>query len=310
MKKIYFYILFICFLTGLIIIGLRQNRNTSSIRVDKRNFSTTDTASVYQIILENRNLETIKLSRHIKKNTWILNDSIIANQYLIDLLLKTIKEMKIKNPIARSALPNIIQRMAIQNTRLEIFQNKKKPKVIYIGGETPDQLGTYMMLEGAKEPYVIHIPGFNGYLSSRFSCKERLWRDKKIFTNKIVSAKYILNNSMEMTSSYIIAKNIDELHTIHCESFLTSNTQFNTNEIKNRTPFFEIEIINKNGENEILRCIRKKPVNKEKYQDHKYDRERFYGIKDNAIMLIQYKQFENFLISESILDSFMPWKNK
>ncbi len=71
--------------------------------------------------------------------------------------------MKIKQPVARSALKNVIQRMAIQNTKVEIFQNSKKTKTIYIGGETQDQLGTFMMIEGAKEPYITNLGSKFGY---------------------------------------------------------------------------------------------------------------------------------------------------
>ena len=108
--------------------------------------------------------------------------------------------MRIKHPIARSALENIIKRMSIQNTKVDIFQNNKQVKTIYIGGETADQLGTFMMIEGAKEPYVVYIPGFNGYLSSRFSCQEHLWRDKKIFHKKIKTAKYSLSEPKNIES--------------------------------------------------------------------------------------------------------------
>ena len=42
--------------------------------------------------------------------------------------------------------------------KLKFFQTTKKLEQFYVGGETADQLGTFMMLEGAKEPYVVHIP--------------------------------------------------------------------------------------------------------------------------------------------------------
>ena len=86
-----------------------------------------------------------------------------------------------------------------------------------------------------------------------------------------------------------------------------SNENFNIDEVKERTPFLKIKIKNKNRDVEILKCIRKNPVNKDKYNDHKYDRERFYVVKNNTLMLIQYKQFENFINSESIMETFMPW---
>ena len=86
----------------------------------KRNFSINDTLLIDKIILENRNLEKVILKRNKITSQWNLNDSLIANQSSINLLLKTIKEMRIKQPIARTALQNIIKRMAIQNTKVDI----------------------------------------------------------------------------------------------------------------------------------------------------------------------------------------------
>ena len=55
--------------------------------------------------------------------------------------LKTIKEIRIKSPIARAALPNIIKRMAIQHTKVEIWINKKKKHIIYNNQKTIFLLG-------------------------------------------------------------------------------------------------------------------------------------------------------------------------
>jgi len=301
MKKISLYILIIITLIIFVTIGNRNANQNSSLRLDARNFAIPDTNSITKITLKNRNLDYIELLRTDSK--WILNDSLIANQNLINIVLKTIKEVRIKSPIARAALPNIIKRMAIQNTELNIFKKNKKIKTIYIGGETPDQLGTFMMIHGAKEPYIMHIPGFNGYLSSRFSCNENIWKSKRIFNQKIKQAEYNFQNTMD----YIEIKNLPEINNIYCESFLSNNENFKINNIINRKPFLTLRTMDTEGNVTTLHCIRKNPVNKEKYKEHKYDRERFYGFSKNSLMLIQYKQFQKIFQQESVKDKFMPW---
>ena len=285
----------IIILVILIFIGYQKDKINSSIREDKRNFSITDTLSIDQIKLENRNLETISLYRDEGK--WILNDTLIANPYTINLLLKTIKEMRIKQPVARSALNNVIKNMGIQNTRVDFYAKKKKIKTIYIGGETADQLGTFMMLKDAKEPYIVHIPGFNGYLSSRFSCKENLWREKKIFPDKIKTIWYQTTDEKKQIKDWT-ETDFGYLKQVFCEKFIM-NTDIKTN-LKKRSPFMELKWIDTKGNKQVLSCVRKKPVNKEKYKNNKYDQERFYGIINNTVMLIQYKQFQNFFLNEKL----------
>ena len=301
MKKNSLYILIIITLIILATIGNKSSNQTSSLRLDAKNFAIPDTNLITKITLQNRSLDYVELSR--VDSNWTLNDSLIANQNLINIVLKTIKEMRVKSPIARAALPNIIKRMAIQNTELNIFKKNKKIKTIYIGGETPDQLGTFMMIHGAKEPYIVHIPGFNGYLSSRFSCNESIWKSKRIFNQKITKAEYTFQN----TTDYIETINLPELNNIYCESFLTNNKNFKINNIIQREPFLKLKTIDSEGDFTTLYCIRKNPVNKEKYKEHKYDRERFYGFSKNSLMLIQYNQFQKIFQQESVKDKFMPW---
>ena len=62
------------------------------------------------------------------------------------------------------------------------MHGKSEPdKVIYVGSETQDSKGTYMMLENSSVPFVTEIPGFNGYLTPRFFLNEQEWRDKTVF---------------------------------------------------------------------------------------------------------------------------------
>ena len=235
---------------------------------------------------------------------WILNDSLFANQSSINLILKTVKEMRVKNPVARSALKNVIERMGIQNTKVDIFSNNKKIKTIYIGGETADQLGTFMMLEGAKEPYVVYIPGFNGYLSSRFHCRESDWRDKNIFRNfkKISYFNPSINGESGIKSNWSTTDR-KYLKNIYCEKFLDLKL---FDDVTERKSFLIFKVIDEKDNEEFIYLKRKKPPNKEKYKMNKYDMDRFYALYKNNLMLVQYKQFNDFIASQKSLLNFTP----
>ena len=305
MKKTILYTLFLV-LFILIVVGIKKTTRTSTLRIDKTNFFIADTSSIIKVVIENRNLDKILLERDAKRKQWQLNDSIKANQYSINLLLKTIKEMRVKTPIARSALENVIKRMAVQHTKVEFFNRKDKIKTIYIGGETMDQLGTFMMIEGATEPYIVHIPGFNGYLSSRFSCQETTWKSKQIFHNIITEANYFLYNDT-IHEIEIEKKHLKHFSKINCERYIQNID--NLEEIKQRHPFITFYITTNRGEKQSFYCIRKKPVNKAKYANQKYDQERFYGLINGTLMLIQYKQLQDLIYSEEITGHFLPWQN-
>ena len=294
--------LVVIFLIVLIYLSYKSQNRSSSTRSDKKNFELSDTSKIERIELSNRNLQMVSLRR--SDGCWTLNDTLFANQSSVNLILKTIKEMRVKNPIARSALKNVIERMGIQNTKVEIFSNNKKIRTIYIGGETADQLGTFMMLEGAKEPYVVHIPGFNGYLSSRFHCRESDWRDKNIFRNfkKISYFNPSINRESGIKSNWITTDR-KYLKNIYCEKFLDLKL---LDEVIDRESFLIFKVIDEKDNEEFIYLKRKKPPNKEKYKKNKYDMDRFYALYKNNLMLVQYKQFNDFIASQKSLLNFTP----
>jgi len=53
-------------------------------------------------------------------------------------------------------------------------------------------MGTYMLMEGTEEPYIVYIPNFRGFVSSRYSTVKADWRDFTVFKtpiNKIQSVR-------------------------------------------------------------------------------------------------------------------------
>ena len=70
--------------------------------------------------------------------------------------------MQIKRPLALKEKETIIKRMSVQRTKVIIFSKEKNIKTIYVGGNTQDQLGTYMILDNSSEPiFETLFPGIN-----------------------------------------------------------------------------------------------------------------------------------------------------
>jgi hypothetical protein len=54
-------------------------------------------------------------------------------------------------------------------------------RTFYVGGEVASFSGTAMLMEGSERPYVVQIPGFEGYLTTRYSTDLNAWRDRAVF---------------------------------------------------------------------------------------------------------------------------------
>ena len=174
---------------GIVAIILMSRNNSSSIKRELRDFAIEDTASVDRIFMVRKDNQQVTLTR--QNDHWIVNNKYFARTDAINNLLKTLNRIRIKAPVSTSMLDNSVRMLATRNTKVEVFSGKKLLKTIYVGGPTQDQMGTFMMIEGSSVPFIVDIPGFVGYLSSRFFVEETGWRSTEIFNYNFNDIKAI-----------------------------------------------------------------------------------------------------------------------
>lgn len=162
-------------------VWLVMRTRSGTVREELRDFAVQDTAAITKIFLADRTGKTIELER--EGNRWRLNKKYYARRDAIKTLLVTLKNIAVRSMVAKSAYNTIITQLSTSGVKCEVYLNgKEKPdKVIYVGSETQDTKGTFMMLENSSVPFVTEIPGFEGYLTPRFFLNESEWRDKTVF---------------------------------------------------------------------------------------------------------------------------------
>ena len=179
----------ILLLLALVIVGvvwyLMQDDRSAATPLTTADFAIADTSAVGRIDITSANGITASLSR-LESPTWMINNKYPARRDGIDLILKTLHLLEIKHPVSSGSRENVIRMLAGRHSYVEVFdKNDKLMKAYYVGIMTPDQQGTYMLLELPKKgrmeiPYVMTMKGFYGYLTSRFFVDEKDWRDRTI----------------------------------------------------------------------------------------------------------------------------------
>ena len=143
-------------------------------------FTITDTASIGKLYLVSNNGESILAER--TDTGWIVNKKYKALKSTLNLILATLNKQSAMVPVTKNAHDNVIKDLSTNGIKLEVYDRAgKKMKVMYVGGTAVNNTGTNMWLEGASTPYVVQVPGFNGYLTSRFTTALRDWRDRTVF---------------------------------------------------------------------------------------------------------------------------------
>jgi hypothetical protein len=199
MKKNLIYL--VTFIILLAVAGWLLSENTGSSTLDgpqNYSFSVRDTASVSKIILSDKTPAKTVLTRESKG--WVVNGGDAARPDAMEIILETMYRMEMRNFVTKRMKPEVIKNLEVFGKKVEIFQNGKLSKTIIVGLPTHDEMGTWMMMEGGDAPYAVHIPGFNGYLSSRFFTETYLWKRRdlvRVNPRNIKEVEVIYPDSLE-----------------------------------------------------------------------------------------------------------------
>ncbi|MCE2495550.1 MAG: DUF4340 domain-containing protein [Flavobacteriales bacterium] len=176
-NRIWLYVVLIALLGGLVLwMAYFQNENTT--RPQLYNFTVEDTSAVYRIVIKDkRPMETV-LTR--TADGWMVNGEHHVRPDAMEVLLETLKRQEMRSFAPEMAKERVMNQMSSRGVEVIVESNGESVKHFYVGGNAPDLLGTYMMIDGSDGPYLVHIPGFNGFLNTRYFADPALWRDRSI----------------------------------------------------------------------------------------------------------------------------------
>ena len=190
----------------VVIAGLLvwNNRYLSTLQGESSDFQVWDTASVTKIYLADRKDRESLLER--QEHGWTLNGTYTAHPKQVQYLLTTLYKIRVKMPVSVASHDNIVKQLASQSTKVEVYQivprinlfdkiklfyHEKRTKVFYVGDATMDSSGTFMLKEGADKAYIVYIPSFRGFITTRFTANPDDWRDHTIFHENMADIQSI-----------------------------------------------------------------------------------------------------------------------
>ncbi len=171
-------------LVGLSIYIFKSKSKSGTADSDERNFKFKDTALITKIFIADKDGDQSILER--TKTGWVVNGKFAVRTDGILNLLEAIKNVEVKMPVNKGAKENVLKVMASSALKVEIYVGDNLVKQYYVGHETPDSEGSYMLLtdensgKNYESPFVCFIPGFVGYLIPRYIAKENEWRDRVV----------------------------------------------------------------------------------------------------------------------------------
>jgi hypothetical protein len=194
----------ICVLAIIIL----ANRTYGTMNDEDTAFAVSDSVAINRIFLANSLGDKVLLER--SSNGWKVNSKYDAVQANVSSLLKCIVNVRVKYPVGKAARKNISKHMTVNSTKVEIyFQDYRikvgslklwqytNRKIYYIGQQTMDNMGNFAILEGAKIPVVIYLPGFRGFIEPKYSPYEDSWRSHLIVDVRLAQIKEVVSEDFD-----------------------------------------------------------------------------------------------------------------
>jgi hypothetical protein len=326
-------------IAGLLAVN---NSYLTTIRDEAADFSVWDTASVTKIYLADRENNETLLER--QSDGWTLNEEYRAHSKKINQILYTLFKVRIRMPVSIASHDNIIADMASGSTKVEVYQNvprinifnkiklfyhEKLTKVFYVGDATRDNSGTFMLKEGAKKAYIVYIPGFRGFISTRFTANPDDWRDHTIYHETLADIQSLTmefgdnpdysfrvdNTGKHNYKMTRLADNANvEFDTLKVINLLSSFSDLRFEALMNNvlpqkridsivsSPFLnKITLVTKDGKTQEMKTFKKKlqlsATDPTPESEIEIDNDRMYGLVNNGkdLVLIQYYIFDKVL---------------
>lgn len=217
-----------------------NKKNISTLKNKDNNFQFDNTNAISKVFLSNKKYPKNHVLLSKENNKWLVNSEFEASDVKIEILLETLKKVRVKKPVSKNYLAFVLKDLAANGTKVEIYENNSLSKVFYVGNNSGDEMGTYFYMEKGEEPYICHIPGFQGFLNSRFLTDVNAWRSHNIFACKEENIQEIEvlwtdvpKNSFKINNSGKVPEIIQN------EKALENNKAINLNKLKSYLKLWE-----------------------------------------------------------------------
>ncbi len=181
-------------LVAVIVLGagayyaLYLKNQSSTLNIKDSAFQIPDTASVTKIFLASKFGWSTTLEKI--NGIWYINNQ-KASSGMVRMLLRTMHLQRIKRPVYSGERNMVIKTIATKGTKVEVYAGDDLIKTFFVGGNTNDSEGTYFIMEGSENPFVVYMPGLRGFLNSRYRVKEDDFRDTQLFGSSASSLKSV-----------------------------------------------------------------------------------------------------------------------
>lgn len=147
-------------------------------------FAVKNESDILKIVLTDNKGQSLTLNA--KDGKWWVNGRYEAREELMKYMMEAITRITSLAPVPNNAHDNVVRDILDEHIKVQLFdKNGDLIKAYWVGDASLDNRGTYMLMEidgkPAARPHISYIPGYQGYITPRFTTSEEVWRSRKVF---------------------------------------------------------------------------------------------------------------------------------
>ncbi|MDX1908962.1 MAG: hypothetical protein SF053_18140 [Bacteroidia bacterium] len=178
-------------LAGILVAGIliyvlfMMGRAHTSLDPGSTAFALEDTTAAHRIVLsrvvEGQATSRIEIIR-TPDGGWVMPDGRAVFQPRVKHLLRTMSLIHVKEVLVAEGIVTGKVLLDVVHTAVTVYDDRgRKLRDIQVGTETKDSRGTLMMMAGESRPYIVEIPGHQGYINAFFPTDITLWIENLLF---------------------------------------------------------------------------------------------------------------------------------
>ncbi len=180
-RKLWITTIVFALAAGLVWWLISRDKQDVGSKYPDRNFAVSDTAVIGKIFLANKDGGSLLVERS-DDGGWLVNGKYKGFNTTVQVLLETVSTMTVKYIPPQAATEYAIRNIASNGIKVEVYDRKgRRIRHYYVGGNTSDDLGTYCIVDGYEQLYVMHLPQLYGGIRSRFTMQEKDMIERVLF---------------------------------------------------------------------------------------------------------------------------------
>jgi hypothetical protein len=220
-------------LLGWTVIYINLEQKQEGFSINELKFSVTDTAAIEQITITGNRFTNVLSKR---SGNWEVNDTYALDPSMHKVLMSVLNQVRVKRTVPKSDLDKISEDILNNGFKIEIRSSSEPERVFYAGG---NGISLSYFIDNDEIPYIVHLPGYESYVTGIFEVAENDWRDRLIFKTSWLGIKSLdltypenpTNNiSIKAENNLYAVAGITQLDTASLMGFLDKISYFYTDQ--------------------------------------------------------------------------------